>query len=66
MKNLTIFFLLINFFSFAQNIKGVVLDLNTNKLLIGAHVYLKNSVNGSITNKKGEFNLKIKSKPSII
>jgi len=62
MKNLTIFFLLINFFSFAQNIKGVVLDLNTNKLLIGAHVYLKNSVNGSITNKKGEFNLKIKSK----
>ncbi len=62
MKNLTIFFLLINFFSFAQNIKGVVLDINTNKLLIGAHVYLKNSVNGSITNKKGEFNLKIKSK----
>ncbi len=64
MKILTVFFLLINFFSFAQNIKGVVLDKNTNKLLIGAHVYLKNSVNGNITNKKGEFHLKIKSKES--
>lgn len=62
MKTLTIIFLFSTFFSFAQNIKGVVLDKNTNSLLVGVHVYLINSVNGDITNKKGIFKLKIKSK----
>ena len=62
LKTLTIIFLFSTFFSFAQNIKGVVLDKNTNNFLVGVHVYLINSVNGDITNKKGIFKLKIKSK----
>ncbi len=62
MKTLTIIFILSTFFAFAQNIKGIVLDKNTNDFLVGAHVYLKNSINGDATNRKGEFKLKIKSK----
>jgi len=53
---------LVLFFStftlFGQNIKGIVLDTLSNKPLENVHVYLNNSTNGTITNKKGAFNLK--------
>ncbi|MBE9490080.1 MAG: carboxypeptidase-like regulatory domain-containing protein [Bacteroidetes bacterium] len=64
-KILILLFFLSTIFSFAQNIKGVVLDENTNKSLIGVHVYLlKNKNKGVVTNDKGAFKLKIKSKIS--
>ncbi len=59
---LTLIFLLFTFCSYAQNIKGLVLDEKTSELLVGAHVYLKNKKEGVSTNGKGEFILQIQSK----
>lgn len=58
MKNL-IFFLFISSISFAQTIEGIVLDARTNKPVKAAHVYITNIDQGTITNFRGKFKLKL-------
>ena len=58
MKNL-IFFLFLSSISFAQTIEGVVLDVTTNKPVKAAHVYITNIEQGTITNFRGKFKLKL-------
>ncbi len=50
----------------AQNFKGFVYDRVSNKPIIDANVYGKNSDFGDKTNKKGRFNIKISSRTFII
>ncbi len=59
MKKSLIFFLLSTIFSFAQSIKGTVLDDITDEKLVGANIYLKNAKTGTVANRKGEFKFKI-------
>lgn len=42
----------------AQNLKGFVYDRISNKPIVDANVYIKNSDFGNKTNKKGRFNIK--------
>lgn len=59
-KGLLIFLLFFSIFSFSQiTIKGKLIS-NNNKPLEAASVYFNNTTIGTITNKKGEFSLKIK------
>ncbi|WP_440069830.1 carboxypeptidase-like regulatory domain-containing protein [Tenacibaculum discolor] len=59
-KGLFIFLLFVSLISFSQTlIKGNVLS-ETNEPLEGASVYFNNTTTGTITNSKGEFELKIK------
>ncbi|SDR94007.1 Kelch motif-containing protein [Polaribacter sp. KT25b] len=57
---------LILFFSFltavGQNVKGVVLDKENLKPLKNVNIYLNKDKTGTVSNEKGEFNLKIISK----
>lgn len=56
-------------FSFAQNIKGITFDEETNKPIRGVHVYFKNTDKGTLTNINGKFKLsvsKINKKDTII
>ena len=62
----TFYFLLFNF-SFAQGtslieISGTVLDQETKKPLEGVSIQIKNAQSGSITNSKGAFTLRTRSK----
>ena len=57
--------LLLFFSSFVingQNIKGAILDIETNEALKNVTVYFKKEKAGTASNEKGEFNLKIQSK----
>jgi len=45
-----------------QNIKGTILDTETNSPLENVNVYLKREEKGAVSNEKGEFNLKLQSK----
>ena len=54
-----VLFLLISSISFAQSLEGVVLDARTNKPIKGAHVYITNVDQGTITNFRGRFKLKL-------
>jgi len=56
------FFILTTFGISAQNFKGIVYDRTSNKPIIDANVYIKNSDFGDRTNKKGWFNIKISSR----
>lgn len=59
-KGLFIFILFVNSISFSQIlIKGNVFS-ETNEPLEGASIYFNNTTTGTITNAKGEFELKIK------
>lgn len=58
MKNL-IFFLFFSSISFAQTIEGVVLDAKTNKPIKESHVYSTSIEQGTITNFRGKFRLKL-------
>ncbi|WP_405414851.1 kelch repeat-containing protein [Maribacter sp. Asnod1-A12] len=49
------------FTSFSQNINGKVLEVETNTPIEYVNVYLKKIKEGSITNEKGEFHLKLQS-----
>ncbi|CAM1343828.1 carboxypeptidase-like regulatory domain-containing protein [Tenacibaculum amylolyticum] len=58
-KRLTIFLLLISIFTFSQQIvKGKIISEN-NTLLEGASVFFNNTTVGTISDSKGEFQLKI-------
>ena len=45
--------------SYAQNIKGILLDGKNNKPLVSANVYIKNTHEGFSTSKKGRFALEL-------
>ncbi|MCK5028462.1 MAG: carboxypeptidase-like regulatory domain-containing protein [Bacteroidales bacterium] len=62
---LILLFLLPSVWGYTQNIKGIVLDSQNNEPLIGVHVYFIKINEGTSTNSKGEFNLKIHSKINI-
>ncbi|WP_439128490.1 carboxypeptidase-like regulatory domain-containing protein [Polaribacter sp.] len=49
------------FTSFSQNINGKVLEVETNTPIESVNVYLKKTKEGTFTNKKGEFSLKLRS-----
>ncbi len=59
---LTLIFLFLTISSYSQNIKGLILDENNNKPLSGVNIYFKNTKEGTSSNEKGEFNLKVHSK----
>ncbi|AUC82696.1 carboxypeptidase-like regulatory domain-containing protein [Lacinutrix sp. Bg11-31] len=62
MKNVLLLLVLFFFFltSFAQELKGVVLNENTNEPIIGASVYFDNTSIGTTTNFDGEFVITLK------
>lgn len=50
------YFLTISYFATSQSVNGVVVDLETDKPVLGAHIVVKNKMNvGSITNNDGSF-----------
>lgn len=58
---LIIFFCFNSFFSFSQNIKGIILDKESQKPIENVSVFLaKNSSIGTYSDSKGFFNLKLK------
>lgn len=57
-------FLFISFsthFSFSQIIDGIVLDIKTNKPIEKVHVYINNLQQGTLTNGRGKFSIKLSS-----
>lgn len=59
---LTLILFLFTFTLTGQNIKGTILDKETNKPLAFVNVYFKKEKTGTISNEKGKFNLKLQSK----
>ncbi len=60
MKNLLLFLFLTSFsISFGQTIDGFVFDAKTNKPIKGAHVYTSTMEQGTTTNYRGKFRLKL-------
>ena len=57
---LLLFLFFSSFVLSSQNIKGVVLDHQSNKPLENVHVYVNNSKKGTVTNKKGAYILNVK------
>jgi hypothetical protein len=55
-------FIFLPFLLFAQNLKGVILTVDTKKPIENANIYFNQKLNGTTSNYKGEFNLKIKEK----
>jgi hypothetical protein len=55
-------FIFLPFLVFAQNLKGVILTVDTKKPIENANIYFNQKLNGTTSNYKGEFNLKIKEK----
>ena len=66
MKNL-LFFLFLTYFSlsFGQTLNGFVFDAKTNKPIKGAHVYTSAIEQGTTTNFRGKFRLKLQNAPII-
>ncbi|MDX5586374.1 MAG: carboxypeptidase-like regulatory domain-containing protein [Aureibaculum sp.] len=62
MKNLLLlpFLLLLASYSYSQNIRGKVFDTKTNEPLEGVHVYVKINKEGTFTDQKGRYYLKLK------
>lgn len=60
MGKLALILMLFTFASFGQNINGVVLDKKKNSPLEGVNIYMINTKEGTTTNNKGEFNLRLK------
>ena len=50
-------FSLFSLASYAQTIKGVIVDAETNEALIGASIVQLGTTNGTVTNSNGEFSL---------
>ncbi len=66
MKNVCLFlFLSIISASFGQTINGFVFDAKTNQPLKGAHVYINSIEQGTTSNYRGKFRLKLQSEPSV-
>ncbi len=59
---LTLILLLSTFTLFGQNIKGVVLDAETNQPLEYVNIFCEKENTGTISNQKGAFNLKLLAK----
>lgn len=59
---LTLMFLFISQFLMAQNIRGIVLDSQTNEPIGNVTIYSENQSLGATTDSYGKFNLKINSK----
>ncbi len=47
----------LNFALYGQELKGVIFEKNTNTPLAGAHIYVINSLNGTVSNVEGSFKL---------
>ncbi|WP_271765559.1 carboxypeptidase-like regulatory domain-containing protein [Aquimarina algiphila] len=62
MKKLTLFLLLVPVYVFSQSVSGVVVDQKTKKPIQTVNVYLEKVKEGTITNEKGAFYLKLDSK----
>lgn len=64
MKKLLIlnFILLFAGYSFSQNIRGEVLDIKTSEPIEGVNVYVKTNEEGTFTDKRGKYVLKLKSR----
>jgi len=56
---LTLIILLLTSNLLGQDIKGIILDAQTNEPLEYVHVFFKKENTGTISNKKGEFNLNL-------
>ena len=59
---LTFFLLFTTFTLIGQNIKGTVLENETNQPLENVNIYFSKIKTGTVTNEKGEFNLELQSK----
>lgn len=59
MKALQLFFLLLIAHSnvFSQSINGIVVEKGTDTPLVGAHIYIINSLQGAVSNSVGNFSL---------
>lgn len=59
MQILKLGFLLLLVYSnlWSQNISGIVVEKESNTPLIGAHIYIKNSLQGAVSDANGEFTL---------
>ena len=64
MKNLLLlpFLLLLTSYSYSQNIRGKVFDTKTNEPLEGVHVYVKINEEGTFTDERGKYVLKLQSR----
>ena len=64
MKNLLLlpFLLLLASYSYSQNIRGKVFDTKTNEPLEGVHVYVKINEEGTFTDERGKYVLKLQSR----
>ena len=64
MKNILLLPFLLFFLSnsYSQNIRGKILDTKTNEPLEGVHVYMKINEEGTFSDEKGKYNLKLKSR----
>ncbi len=62
MIRLTFFFLLFTSFVFSQSIKGVVFDKKSNEPLENVNIYFGKTKEGTITNEKGKFYIRYRSK----
>lgn len=56
---LTLIILLLTFNLLGQDIKGIILDAETNEPLEYVNIFFKNENTGTVSNKKGEFNLNL-------
>jgi hypothetical protein len=61
-----LFTLLLPFLSGAQNIKGYVINGNTNEALTGVNIYIDGTTIGTTTDKNGFFDLEIESLPMVL
>ncbi len=70
MKKLILVFFLSLFlmvqFTFAQTVKGVVVDGTSGEPIVGASVYLQGTTNGTITDLDGKFSLKVPAQPATL
>lgn len=53
-----LFFVSTNYFAFAQNITGKILDSETQKPIVGVSISIKGKISGTISNSEGVFSLK--------
>lgn len=62
LKNLIFVALLLPVFTFSQSVKALVLDQTTKQPIQGVNIYLNNTSEGAITNQRGRFYIRFKTK----